>query len=197
MGAWDKSGNGVAKYYCIVVDTITEKATFGQVIFLAFSCLSMYRFYFAALVLLDVLTLSERLQAVIKAVIVPINDLMQVLMLMVFVSFIFTVYGLYFFGQYYVMNADDAMYGNILLDDNGNNIIVTPDDDAGAQIQGIGVPDAGQLATCPNLMLCFFETLDQGLRSGDIVDAAFDTTTFEDGLTYADRVVFGLMFFLV
>merc|ERR1719181_1572383 len=44
-------------------------------------------------------------------------------------------------------------------------------------------------------MLCFFETLDMGLPSGDIVDASYDTATYRDGLTYADRVVFGLMFF--
>lgn len=195
--AWAKSGNKVAQMTCVAIDTLTEKDTLAQMIFLTFAALSYYRFYYASLILLDILTLSERLKAVIKAVINPIEDLAQVLMLMIFVSFIFTVYGLYFFGQYYSMAADDAMFGNIVVDDAGNGVIQTPDDDAQAQIQNIAVPDAGMLETCPNLMLCFFETLDQGLRSGDIVDAAFDTTTYQDGLTYADRVVFGLMFFLV
>ena len=194
---WDKSGNGIARYTCVAIDTLTEKATLGQIVFLTFACLSTYRFYFASLILLDILTLSERLQAVIKAVIMPINDLAQVLMLMIFVSFIFTVYGLYFFGQFYNMPRDDEMFANIVLDNSTASGIGTTDDDAEVQIQGIGVPDSGMIDTCPNLMLCFFETLDQGLRSGDIVDAAFDTTTFDDGLTYADRVVFGLMFFLI
>ena len=119
-------------------------------------------------------------------------------MLMIFVVFVFTVYGLYFFGQYYGTNLDDGMVGAIQYGtDNAPNDDVAADDDATAYLSGLGVPGSQQMSTCPNLMICFFETLDQGLRSGDIVDAVFDSASFENGLSYADRVVFGMMFFLV
>ena len=49
---------------------------------------------------------------------------------------------------------------------------------------------------CDSLVMCFFTTLDVGMRTGDISGNAMDGVTFQDGLVYADRVLFGLVFFL-
>merc|ERR1711988_1434391 len=59
----------------------------------------------------------------------------------------------------------------------------------------MGHPDG--FPTCPNLAMCFFETLDVGMRTGDIVGEAMDSVTYRDGLTYADRVLFGIVFFFL
>jgi len=186
------------KNYCIGYDALTDQDQFMNIIFNLFAFLSIHRFYYASLCLLDIVTISAGLKSTIKAVTEPILDLLEVLMLMVFVVFVFTVYGLYFFGQYYGTNLDDGMVGAIQYGaDNAPNDDVAADDDATAYLSGLGVPGSQQMSTCPNLMICFFETLDQGLRSGDIVDAVFDSASFENGLSYADRVVFGMMFFLV
>ena len=56
---------------------------------------------------------------------------------------------------------------------------------------------ANQVSYCRNLLSCWLEMLDEGMRSGDIVDAAFDTVTMSDGNVYYDRVIYGLVFFLV
>merc|ERR1711988_1652100 len=186
------------KYYCIGYDAATDQDQFMNIVFNLFAFLSLHRFYYASLCLLDIVTISPGLKSTIKAVTEPILDLLEVLMLMIFVVFVFTVYGLYFFGQYYGANGDDAFYGTIKSSsDDGWDDVGTDDPALENYISGVAVPGGHQLSTCPNLMLCFFETLDQGLRSGDIVDAVFDSASFADGLSYADRVVFGMMFFLV
>merc|ERR1711998_181013 len=53
-----------------------------------------------------------------------------------------------------------------------------------------------EIKTCKNLALCFFNTLDVGMRTGDLSGNAMDTVTYKDGLLYADRVLYGLVFFL-
>merc|ERR1719198_1563614 len=50
---------------------------------------------------------------------------------------------------------------------------------------------------CANLAMCFFATLDIGMRTGDIVGNAMDSVSYQDGLTYADRVLFGIVFFFL
>merc|ERR1719198_294038 len=50
---------------------------------------------------------------------------------------------------------------------------------------------------CANLAMCFFATLDIGMRTGDIVGNAMDSISYEDGLSYADRVLFGIVFFFL
>ena len=53
------------------------------------------------------------------------------------------------------------------------------------------------MLTCFNLLSCFTVTIDYGLRSGDIVDAAMDSSYFTYGQRHVDRVIFGLLFFFV
>merc|ERR1711998_745072 len=97
------------KYYCIGYDAATDQDQFMNIVFNLFAFLSLHRFYYASMCLLDIVTISPGLKSTIKAVTEPILDLLEVLMLMIFVVFVFTVYGLYFFGQYYGTNLDDGM----------------------------------------------------------------------------------------
>ena len=131
-------------------------------------------------------------------------DLILVFTLMIFVAFIFASYGMFFFGQYYVLPSDDM---TIRTDDAERPPLIDPlfgpttVDDAypkgfkhGREFNvGAGDPDS----TCPNLAMCFIETLDVGMRTGDIVGNAMDAVWYDSGLTYADRVFFGIVFFFL
>lgn len=131
-----------------------------------------YHYYLASLLLLDCIFLSDRLQLVINAVVIPAKDIFATFVLMGFCVFIFTSFGMYQFG------------GNVVFFDDALSIA----DDA----KQIVIPDATGWTQCPNLAVCFLEFFDVGLRSGDIVDATFDDITYQDGLrTWFDRIVFG------
>jgi hypothetical protein len=174
----------IAHAYCSTFTIITEKNTLATGVFFAFMMLgtTMQRFYFLTIPLLNLVTLSERLQNVIKAVIIPMADLVVVFILMIFVIFIFASFGMYFFGEQMQTWSDDmAFYGDI----NATT----------GEVEGTVSYKTG-FSTCKNLALCFFNTLDQGLRTGDLSGNAMDTVTWEGGLVYADRVLFGLVFFL-
>merc|ERR1712054_105216 len=108
--------------------------------------------------------------------------LMQVLVLMIFVCFIFTTFGMYFFGEKFVYADDDVGLSAELL----NGTIV-----------GNLELDHQNKAMCPNLMICFFEVMNYGLRSQDIVGESFDNDSYHSGAGYADRVLFALAFFFI
>jgi hypothetical protein len=201
---WDGSDNIFAYNYVSMYRALTEKETLAIIVFQVFNVLGIKRFYFSTLLLLDFVTLSDRLQNVARAVITPIMDLILVFTLMIFVAFIFASYGMFFFGQYYVLASDDM---TIRTDDAERPPLIDPlfgpttVDDAypkgfkhGREFNvGAGDPDS----TCPNLAMCFFETLDVGMRTGDIVGNAMDAVWYDSGLTYADRVFFGIVFFFL
>ena len=104
---WDGSDNIFAYNYVSMYRALTEKETLAIIVFQVFNVLGIKRFYFSTLLLLDFVTLSDRLQNVARAVITPIMDLILVFTLMIFVAFIFASYGMFFFGQYYVLASDD------------------------------------------------------------------------------------------
>jgi hypothetical protein len=180
---FQKAVHPVAFAYCSMFNVLMEQKTLAVIVFLTFMCLGLYmpRFYFLTLPLLDLVTLSERLQNVIKAVVIPIADLVTVFVFMIFVIFIFSAFGMYFFGQQMMTWSDDmAFAGGVGQDGMINGTISFKSD----------------VFTCTNLFNCFTNTLDQGMRSGDISDSSMDAVTYENGLVYADRVLFGLVFFL-
>ena len=152
-----------------------------------------FRFYMCSLLLLDIIFLNERLKNVIRAVTLTATDLAVTFVLMAFVVFIFTAFGMYESGQMVWYESDE--FQAVVLDDQQavfddgefakGTIYSRPDDDVGFSL-------------CPNLAVCFLEFFDSGLRSGDIVDAAFDDLTYRDNMmAYFGRIVFGLAFFLV
>ena len=129
----------------------------------------------ASFLMLDCITISPRLQVVLRAVINPLPDLAATFSLMIFVVFIFASTGLYYFGQLIIIDEDET-YLNATT----------------------GVIKMKQAMQCPNLAYCFVQFVDVGLRSSDIVDAAFDEVTWEDGFeAYMWRVMYGLFFFLL
>jgi len=177
-----KGVNKFVAFYNALFDMCCMKEFLMLTLMTVFASLSLKDYFYASLILVDIVNLSAKLELVLRAVTETSAQLFQVFVLMIFVAFIFTVFGHYFFGKYYVILGDD-MSGDLI---NGS-ITVAPG----------GNTDTTGGDVCPNLMLCFFETIDVGLRSGDIAGDAMDVVTFEDGLTYADRVLYGLLFFLV
>jgi hypothetical protein len=173
--------------YCIVSQALMEPNTLLP--FVWFSLLVLHRiggdFFLAALCLLDVITLSPRLQNVLRAVTVPFYDFMSIFALMILTVFIFAAWGLYIFGQVIVYEPDDEVKWKLNDDDAQNSATIYID-------------DLQQPSYCANLLECWLEMFDEGLRTGDIVGAAFDTITYEDDdrLPYINRVVYGLAFFL-
>merc|ERR1711988_915515 len=169
-------------FYNAFFDLCCMKEFLMVTLMTVFAALSLKDYFYASLILVDIVNLSAKLELVLRAVTETSAQLFQVFVLMIFVAFIFTVFGHYFFGKYYVILGDDMsgdlINGSLTLEPSGNT-------------------DSTDGDVCPNLMLCFFETIDVGLRSGDIAGDAMDVVTFEDGLTYADRVLYGLLFFLV
>ena len=110
-----------------------------------------------------------------RAVTDPIADIAAVFLLMVFVIVIFTMVGLYSFGQLITLETGEMQL-------NMTSGFIEP-------------AEPGQ---CPNLAACFIQILDVGLRSGDIVGESFDDVTYEDGAgPWLLRVTYGLLFFLV
>jgi hypothetical protein len=94
--------------------------------------------------------------------------------LMGFIVYIFTAFGMYQFGGM-IIYQDDAL-----------------------TIDGDQVVMSDGFSECPNLAVCFLEFFDVGLRSGDIVDATFDDLTYKDGIhPYFGRIIYGLAFFIV
>ena len=204
---WDGSDNIFAYNYVSMYRALTEKETLAIIVFQVFNVLGIKRFYFSTLLLLDFVTLSDRLQNVARAVITPIMDLILVFTLMIFVAFIFASYGMFFFGQYYVLPSDDM---TIRTDDDERPAFIDPlfgpatlgaDESYPTGMAGNGrefnVGAGDPTSTCPNLAMCFFETLDVGMRTGDIVGNAMDSVWYDGGLTYADRVFFGIVFFFL
>ena len=166
---------------------IAEPDTLGNLIWLSCLLVGEFRFYFLAFPLLDIVALSPRLINVIKSVTLNLTDLALVFMLMIFVAYIFSMMGLFMFGQQYLVledefsleaGLDDGKYGNVTT------------------AEGVVAP-AGETMTCFDLLSCFAQTLDAGLRTGDIIDSSMDDAFFGDGQMYIDRVIFGLVFFLV
>ena len=172
----------------LVFDTffkfVVETETIANLMCLSCLAVGYFRFYFLAFPLLDIVTLSPRLVNVIKSVTLNLTDLALVFTLMIFVAYIFSVIGLFMFGQQYVVLGDEFDFTGELT---------------GAQrwaVNGTIAPNE-ETATCFNLLSCFTQTLDAGLRTGDIVDSSMDNTFFQDGQSHIDRVIFGLAFFLV
>lgn len=189
--ACDAAGSKFALYFMIITDIVTEKATLTNFFFTG---LLMYsttddKFYMASLGLLDILTLSPKLEGVIQAVVVPIGDLIQVFILMLFVSYIFTGFGLYHFGEYYTVYPND---GRMTL----TTFVNRTDYEGNSETDAVLLPYDG-LNSCPSLIVCFFQTVDVGLRTGDIVGNGMDLITYKEGSTYADRILFGLCFYLI
>ena len=89
----------------------------------------------------------------------PYKEFSLTFLFMAFIAFIFASVGLYAFGNEY-STYDDVWSG-----------------ETAHLAAGLGAPDRVRPAHCPNLMICFFETIEMGIRSGDIVDAAFDTVS--------------------
>jgi len=140
-----------------------------------FACYGFHAFYMCSLLLLDIIFLSSRLQNVIRAVTTNAQDIAATFLLMLFMVFIFTSFGIYQFGQQVVFE-DDALVLNATT--------------------GL-IEINSQWGLCPNLGICFLEFVNTGLRSGDIVDG-FDDMTYQDGLgPWFDRIVYALAFFLV
>lgn len=105
---------------------------------------------------------------------------------MIFVCFIFTVFGMYFFGDKFVYADDDVPLHGEIEENNGT-----------LSLDGHLWLDDQNKPMCPNLMICFFEVMNYGLRSQDIVGETFDDATFADGAGYADRILFALAFFFI
>ena len=169
-------------------NAIIEIETLVPFIMMYFAIHGMSRYYMCSLLLLDIIFLNERLKNVIRAVTYTATDLAVTFVLMAFVVFIFTAFGMYQFGQMVWFETDEAQAVQ-LDDENGDfakGVIYNRDDDAAAY------------SLCPNLAVCFLEFFDSGLRSGDIVDATFDDLTYQDNvMAYFGRIVFGLSFFLI
>jgi hypothetical protein len=187
---FEKSEHYVAFTYCTTFSALTAQRTLALIIFTACMCAGMMRWYFCPMALLDIVTLSDRLQTVINSVVKPLDDLVRVFLLMIFVIFIFSTYGLWAFGSMFEFWDDDmSLEAHINMEAQNAST---------GEIPVEGVVELGSLVnTCPNLALCFFNMLDEGMRNGDIVADAMDDATYQDGRTYADRMVFGLFFFLV
>ena len=78
------------------------------VVFFYFACHGVFRFYMASLLLLDCIFLSDRLQTVINAVVKPIKDIVATFILMGFMVYIFTAFGMYQFGGM-IVYYDDSL----------------------------------------------------------------------------------------
>ena len=177
----------VAFTFCTTFTALTEQRTLALIIFTACMCAGMVRWYLCPLALLDIVTLSERLQTVLNSVIKPVDDLVRVFLLMIFVIYIFSTIGLWTFGTMFEFWDDDLSL-EAHIAQNASTGDVT--------IEG-AIEQASLVNTCPNLALCFFTVLDEGMRTGDIVSGAIDEATYQDGRTYADRMVYGIFFFLI
>ena len=163
-------------YVQIFLRILTTTEMLVPVVFFYFACHGVFRFYMASLLLLDCIFLSDRLQTVINAVVKPIKDIVATFILMGFMVYIFTAFGMYQFGGM-IVYYDDS------LEIDGNAVVI---------------PETTGWTQCPNLAVCFLEFFDVGLRSGDIVDASFDDLTYRDGIyPWFGRIVYGLAFFLV
>jgi hypothetical protein len=144
------------------------------------NCFLAYRghwsFYFASLLLVDIVFINTSLKNVMRAVTTNAIDIVMTLMLMFAVVFIFASFGIWQFGQYVQFQGDD----DVTIKDNEADI-------------------GGTLFECPNLAICFLHFLDQGLRSGDIVGAAFvDMTWNHPGMSaWIGRIVYAFSFFFV
>jgi hypothetical protein len=226
----------IAYVYVSMYQALTEPRTLALCSFLCFTLLAQWRYYYAPLCLLDVVTLNARLQNVMKSIVYPAVDLLLVFLLMLIVIYIFTAHGLFFFGEMFIArdivseapnNADprthvgehdyvryhspdggpgsltyatsnaswgldDATYsysfGDVSADDGTDNAVLS-----GFKMDLTGP----QIFTCPNLFYCYINIIDIGMRTGDIMGNAMDVVTFDDGLTYADRILWGVLFFLV
>ena len=107
---FERAVHPIAYWYCSVLNTALELKTLAILVFLGCMISGLNKFYYITLALLDLVTLSERLQNVIKAVAFPIVDLVCVFLLMIFVAFIFASFGLFFFGEFYQTNSDDSVF---------------------------------------------------------------------------------------
>ena len=190
FGAYNYFVKGFEEFGAIYT-AMTELENLVPFVMMYFAIHGVFRFYMCSLLLLDVIFLNERLKNVIRAVTYTATDLAVTFILMAFVVFIFTSFGMYEFGEMIWFESDE--FQAVEMDDksemNGGfpkGVIHSRDDDSVA------------FSLCPNLAVCFLEFFDAGLRSGDIVDAAFDDLTYQDNMmAYFGRIVFGLSFFLV
>ena len=143
-----------------------------------FSIISLaghFRFYFCSFLLLDIATLSIKLNSVITAVTRPFADLALTFLFMIFLSFIAACVGMFLFGQEFATYDDQWSSG---------------------RGEGAGESE-GRPPYCPNLGICFLETIDLGMRSGDIVDSAMDTVSYKDGVVWYHLMLFSLAFFII
>jgi len=133
-------------------------------------------FYFASLLLVDIVFINTSLKNVMKAVTTNALDIVMTLLLMFAVVFIFASFGIWQFGRYVQFQGED----DVTIKDNEADV-------------------EGTLFECPNLAICFLHFLDQGLRSGDIVGAAFvDMTWNHPGMSaWIGRIVYAFSFFFV
>jgi hypothetical protein len=135
------------------------------------------RFYYASILLVDIVFINSSLKNVMKAVTTNAFDIFMTLLLMFSVVFIFASFGIWQFGQFVQFPGDDD---EIL---NANN----------------GAAEDGILYNCPNLAVCFLHFLDMGLRTGDIVDVAFTDVTwnYPSMPAWIGRIIYAFSFFFV
>ena len=170
--------NPVAVKAYVLYDIIQEPEMIVPLFQLIVCILGFTYYFYCSLLLLDLIFLSNRLSNVIRAVTTNITDIASTFTLMIIVVYIFTAFGLYEYGQLLVFEVEDSL----ALNQTSMSIGYTED-----------------YSLCPNLGICLLEFIDAGLRSGDIVDAAFDDFTFKDGegAAWAWKIMYGLLFFLI
>ena len=125
---------GPAFRYRVFLALIRESEMTTASVCAVLSAVAIDRPYFASLLLLDLITISAKLQNVTRAVREPFWDIAATFLLMVFVVFIFAAFGLVMFGQLVVIEADPATLNSTT-----------------------GVIDFPNAMQCPNLLTCFVE----------------------------------------
>ena len=103
---WADNTRGLTSSYCVVYDIMTEGKIVTHAVLLALAGLSLVHYFFATLLLLDIVNFNENLANVVKAATRPYRALLWTLFLFLVVILIYAAFGMYFFGDDF-RGADD------------------------------------------------------------------------------------------
>jgi hypothetical protein len=164
--------NFLEEIFCIVYDLLTIPAIFEHL-----SCTLLLLFgynylYFYAFVLLDMVSMSEHMKNVVRAVTRPIKSLCSVFILFIFVVLIFAIIGFFIFDDAYIINGYEL------------------------GVDDLGAVSASENTYCTSPMACFWDVAYGAVRAGDIAEIMQEISP-EQGDHYYKRLVFDMLFFVI
>ena len=103
---WSARNKGLRATFCVAIDILAHHEVYWHATMVALAVGTSMRFFFAPVILLDIVTFNETLSNVVNAAVRPYKQLLMTFVLFLIVILVYTSFGMFFFGDHFVSDDD-------------------------------------------------------------------------------------------